>query len=336
MSTRRRITTLAPLVFLAAALAAHADEAVSAAPPAIVANPVGESALTTIALTPQAEQRLGVAVAPAAKRALPRTRLLAGQVIAPLGAGSEVAPVATPATEAEAVRVAEAQVAAEGAVAVARARLDGARRSLARAQRMLADDAGSEREVDDARTQVAVAEAALAGAQRQRALLGPAGASADGARLWVRVPVYASEAREIDTAREARVGDPSGSAEPSLRAQPVRGAPRTRSVSPAVDVLYEVRDAARELRIGQQVGVRVPLRGARDGVVVPASALLYDAEGGTWVYERVAPQTYARRRVQIEAVVDADAALVGEALAGREVVVAGAAELFGTEFGAGK
>jgi hypothetical protein len=69
---------------------------------------------------------------------------------------------------------------------------------------------------------------------------------------------------------------------------------------------------------------------------VPASALLYDAEGGVWVYERVAPQTYARRRVQIAHVTGAEAALAGDALAGREIVTAGAAELFGAEFGAGK
>ena len=316
--------------------AALADSGTSSPAPSQVANAVSEAALTTIALTPEAEKRLAISVARAEKRPLARTRLLAGQVIAPLAGAGSISPVAGPGGAGE-VQLAEAQVAAEGAVAVARAQLDGAGRDLARAERMLHDDAGSQREVDDARTRVAVAEAALAAAQRQRSLLGSAELPSGGARLWVRVPVHASEAALVDAEREARVGAVSGREnEESLRAQPVRNAPLTRSASPAIDVFYEVRDAQRSLRIGQQVGVRVPLRSESGGVVVPASALLYDAEGGSWVYERVAPQTYARRRVQIAHVTGAQAALAGDALAGREIVVAGAAELFGAEFGAGK
>ncbi len=334
MNHAHTFSALAAFAALALAAATNAGDSGGSAAPATVANAISEGALTTIALSPDAERRLAIAVATAEKRALSRVRLFAGEVVAPLGKTSGVAPVGGAGGTAG-VQLAEAQVAAEGALDVARAQLDGARRNLARAQNMLRDDAGSQQEVDDARTQVALAEAALAAAQRQRALVGSA--SGAGARLWVRVPVHASESAEVDATREALVVGVSGrEGEASLRALPVRDAPLARSTSPAIDVFYEVRDAARTLRVGQQVGVRVPLRGAADAVVVPTSALLYDAEGGSWVYERIAPNTYARRRVQVAGVVGAEAGLVGDALAGREVVTAGAAELFGTEFGAGK
>jgi hypothetical protein len=314
-------------------LSATADSGSSAPAPSQVANAVSEGALATLALTPESEKRLAIAVVRAEKKPFARTRLFAGHVLAPLASGGAIAPITTGASE---LQLAEAQVAAEGAVAVARARLEGAKRALARAEQMLRDDAGSQREVDDARTEVTVSQAALAAAQQQRALLGSAEAADGGARVWVRVPVHASEASEIDAQREASVGGVSGRAnEPSLTALPVRGAPLGRSASPAIDFFYEVK-GARALRIGQQVGVALPLRGAADALVVPWSALLYDAEGGSWVYERVAPNTYARRRVQIESVAGAEAAISGAALEGKEIVSAGAAELFGAEFGAGK
>ena len=332
MNTKLVLTSACAAAALA--LSALAESGSSTAAPSQVANAVSEGALTTLALTPEAEKRLAIAVARAEKRPFARTRLFAGYVLAPLAGGGAVAPVTTGASE---LQLAEAQVAAEGALAVARARLGGARRALVRSEQMLSVDAGSKREVDDARTEVAVAQAALAAAQQQRALLGSAEAADGGARVWVRVPVHASEASEIDAQREARVGGVSGRAnEPALAAQPVRGAPSARTASPAIDFFYEVKGARGALRIGQQVGVMLPLRGAADALVVPWSALLYDAEGGSWVYERVAPNTYARRRVQIDAVAGSEAAISGAALEGKEIVSAGAAELFGAEFGVGK
>lgn len=332
------VATAVALAFAALATTTFAAGDSAAPAPAQIANAVSESALTTIALTPEAEQRLGITVAAAEKRPLTRTRLFAGQVIAPLAASdSGVSPMTSAFGGADAMRLAEAQVAAEGAVAVALAQLEGARRTLARAQQMLRDDAGSQREVDDARTQLAVAEASLAAAQRQRGLLGSAEVPRAGARFWVRVPVHASDVNEIDAKREARVGGISGRAdEAALRALPLAKPPPARSSSPAIDFFYEVRDAHGALRLGQQVGVTLTMRSGGESVVVPWSALVHDAEGGSWVYERVAPNTYARRRVQIEHVVGAEAALAGDALAGREIVSTGVAELFGTEFGSGK
>ena len=54
------------------------------------------------------------------------------------------------------------------------------------------------------------------------------------------------------------------------------------------------------------------------------------------MYENLAPQVYTRRRVEVLHVVNSLAVLGRGPAAGAKVVSAGAMELFGTEFGAGK
>ena len=70
--------------------------------------------------------------------------------------------------------------------------------------------------------------------------------------------------------------------------------------------------------------------------VVPWSAVLYDFHGGTWVYVKTADRTYSRERVIVRHVTGDTAVLDEGPPAGREVVTAGAAELFGTETGFSK
>ena len=79
---------------------------------------------------------------------------------------------------------------------------------------------------------------------------------------------------------------------------------------------------------------------------MPWSAVVYDIHGGTWVYEQIGERTrtFVRRRVDVEYVVGDTAVLAHGGTAGNRVVatappagtlvvVAGAAELFGTETG---
>jgi multidrug efflux pump subunit AcrA (membrane-fusion protein) len=82
--------------------------------------------------------------------------------------------------------------------------------------------------------------------------------------------------------------------------------------------------------------------GESPSVVVPAAALLRDPGGAAWVYERSAPQVFFRRRVEVIRI-DSGLAMVGpRSLSptglhlGSSVVTAGAMELYGAEFGAGK
>jgi len=69
---------------------------------------------------------------------------------------------------------------------------------------------------------------------------------------------------------------------------------------------------------------------------VPYSSILYDMYGSAWVYQNTEPQVYVRRRVELNYVLDELAILTRGPAVGARVVSAGAAELFGTEFGVGK
>ena len=69
---------------------------------------------------------------------------------------------------------------------------------------------------------------------------------------------------------------------------------------------------------------------------VPAAAILYDTNGGTWVYERTAEHKYTKRRVEVSRTVNGVAHLRRGPAPGAAVVTDGAAELWGTEFGTGK
>ena len=64
-------------------------------PPATVANPAKEADLTTVTLTEKAEQRLGIRTVAVARRSVPRTRPVGGELIVPPGQALTVsAPVA--------------------------------------------------------------------------------------------------------------------------------------------------------------------------------------------------------------------------------------------------
>ena len=336
---RKRLILLTTL--LAAVAATHAA---SAPAPAKVANAVKEQELTTVTLTSKAEERLGIVVVAVQKKPVARTRLLGGDVVLPLGpaqaqgtnAGVLFAPN-PPASTAEMLRLSEMQTQADGEVEKARVQLDTARISLERAEKLVRSETGSQRALDDARAALRLAETTFANAQLRRELLGePVSRTASLDRLWVRVPVYVGDLASLDAAKEISIG--SLGDRPGSPTRPARFAAGPPSASPgaaSVDWFYEFANKDHSLRLGQRVGVTLPLRGEEESLVVPWAAVLHDVYGGQWVYENTAPQTFVRRRVQVARVEGDLAILVSGVKPGAKVVTDGAAELFGTEFGAG-
>ena len=77
------------------------------------------------------------------------------------------------------------------------------------------------------------------------------------------------------------------------------------------------------------------IRNTEKGLVVPVAAVLYDIHGDTWVYEDLGGNAYARRRIEVARHAGEYAVVTRGIGEGALVVTAGAAELFGTEFGAG-
>ncbi len=264
----------------------------------------------------------------------------------------------------------DVQLDSERAAATTEAELALAIQRRQRLERLLADGAASQRSVEEARAQQAVAEANAQAARARAKDLGrsPTGtgggmavrspiagvlvsitaapgqtvaasaplfevAQAEG--LWVKVQVFVGERAGVDRSRPAEIvalGDVPG---PAIIAAPVTGPPSADPNTATTDLFYALT-AAGNVRAGERVSVRLPLSGSEQGLVVPTAAILYDLNGGSWVYEVTSPTTFVRRRVEIRSQVGDKTLLTRGIDPGTKVVIAGAAELFGTEFGAGK
>jgi RND family efflux transporter MFP subunit len=155
--------------------------------------------------------------------------------------------------------------------------------------------------------------------------------------IWVKVAVYVGDAPGLAADRPATIGGLSSV--PGQRERPGRPVPAPPSadaLAAVVHVFYEVDNKDGTLRPGERVGVTLPLVGEETSLVVPFASIVYDINGGEWVYVKVGDHSYARKRVLVERTVDKFSALVYGPKPGEKVVTDGAMELFGAEFGGGK
>jgi len=321
-----------PIAVFSAALLVSACAPPAAEKPAAPAKveAIGhETELMRLALTPEAVQRLGLATeAVGPSRASVLSRTVPGEIVAAPGAGGLPVAVGT-----DLATLAGLQARADADVARSTADLKLAEANLKRASSLVAAEAGSIRARDEATQQVAAANAALAAASGQRRALGAAVAGLAGAgAIWVRAQVPAADLARIDRTAAAAVR-PVGS-RASVAAQPVQGPATATPGAASVDLYYS--PAARgSLRLGERVLVDLAELGTAGAAAldVPASAILTDINGGEWVYVETAAGTYERRRVEVARITGGRAVLARGLEPGARVVTAGAAELFGTEFG---
>jgi RND family efflux transporter MFP subunit len=311
---------------------------------------------------PQVRAVGGEVVAPPG-RAVTVAAPLAGTVLAPAGGGVPTAGARVAKGQAI-LRLRPLPGAAD--LAAAQERLDVARVRVRRAEQLLEAGATSARAVEDARAELAAAES---GARALAPAADPGGGGVlvlaspeDGVMstlrvspgqsvaaatplfdivprdaLWVRVPVYVGDAAAVDTSRGAVVrslGTPPGT--PGRPARAVTGPPTADPMAATSDLFFAVPNADGALRPGERVEVELPLRQPEKARVVPWSAVVYDFDGGAWVYETTAPHVFVRRRVQVRRVEAGLAVLAGGPAPGARVVSQGAAELFGTELGNGR
>ena len=261
------------------------------------------------------------------------------------------------------------RIEAQRTVTVAEAEETAARQRVQRLEQLLKDGAASVRSVEEARAQHQVSAAALTAARErlegtsrnpvgargdlvvsapfdgvvQRVAAVPGQTVAASAvllelaqidTLWVRVAVYAGDAAAIDVTQPAAVRKLGASAAPMF-AKPVTAPLQGNPAAASVDLHYALPGAGTGLRPGERVLVELPMTTTEKGLVVPDAAVLYDIHGATWVYEDLGDHAYARRRIEV-ARHAGDRAVVRRGLSeGTKIVTAGAAELFGTEFGAG-
>lgn len=272
--------------------------------------------------------------------------------------------------------VAQSQIDAEGQLQQALVQQEAAQVQLERAQRLLNNNVGTRKAVDDAQAKVKLAEEVLAAAKNRKKLVDhiqldeaagtlkpmpirsplsgivrttsvqPGQMISAGAplfevmnaeKLWVKVPVYAGELDEIDATQPVRITLLDGHfTQQDVMGKPVSLPPTALPLSAAVDLYYEIANQNHRFRPGQKVSVNVPLKGKTSVKSVPWSALIYDVYGGQWVYERLGEFKFARRRVEAGWVDQNRVALLRGPDAGTNIVTAGAAELMGTEFGFAK
>jgi RND family efflux transporter MFP subunit len=162
-------------------------------PPAKVENAIEESELSTVKLTEQAEQRLGVEILTAEKRSMPASLNIGGEIMAPPGREAKVAaPVAGTILAAEGGRVPRAGqrvkkgeqilrllflpqgtelVGAREEVTVKREQYEVALSKAERAKQLLVTQAISEKANEDAQVELTRARAALNTAEARLNLL---------------------------------------------------------------------------------------------------------------------------------------------------------------------
>ena len=361
-----------------------------AVPAATVEKKITDGDLIKITLTPEAEARLGIAIASAEQKSMPRKRRVGGEIVVPSGGALLLAaPVA--ATVSASAKVARTGTTvkrgdtlvtliplapvdrdlrgqADRSTTAAEARFTAAKSRLERAEKVLADGAGTQRAVEEARAEHDVAKADL-GAAKQRAagmITSPLGADVtvtiraphDGvvrqvgaspgqsvaagamlievvgtSALWVRVPVFVADARRVRADAAATVFA-FGSTE-RQEALPAHAPPVADAVASTVDLTYEL-GAAQGFRQGERVEVELTYDGEAPTLVVPASALVRDAQSAVWLYESLGNHVFARRRVDLAGIQGDEAFLAQGVKPGTVVVRTGAAELWGVELGAGK
>ena len=89
-------------------------------------------------------------------------------------------------------------------------------------------------------------------------------------------------------------------------------------------------DAAKRLDL-QTVAVQEENIGGAQRIVIPYAAVLYEANGNTWVYVNIKPLTFVRQPIVVD-YIDGDQAILSKGPAADAIVVTvGAAELYGSE-----
>jgi cobalt-zinc-cadmium efflux system membrane fusion protein len=250
-------------------------------------------------------------------------------------------------------------------VSVAEAELAAAQTALDRAERLLADRAGSQRAVDEARAQVDVARARRDGARGRlgQYQAGLAGAGRGGvaikaplagtvvvtsatsgqsveegqhlfdvmdlSRVWIVANVFEHDLGRLDGATGGRVRVPGRADE--LVIGPPHG--RLVTIGRVIDeqtrtapVIFELEDPAGLLRVGQTVDVLVATGAPRRGLAIPEAAVIDDG-GRSVVFVMVEGEAFERRVVRTGVRSGGWVEVLGGVKPGERVVTEGAYDI---------
>jgi hypothetical protein len=89
-------------------------------------------------------------------------------------------------------------------------------------------------------------------------------------------------------------------------------------------------------RAAERLGVEtVELAEQGSRKIIPYAAVIYDSQGATWTYTAVEALTFLRAPIEVLTIEGEEAILSDGPAAGTQVVIVGAAELYGAETGVG-
>ncbi len=255
---------------------------------------------------------------------------------------------------------------AERDLAAARAELVLMEQRVRRTELMVEERSASVRSLEETRAQVAVAKANVEQSESRLATMDSGALDADialtikspsagalrsvrvtsgqsvpvgtvlfelaGTGRWVRATLTASDAvrfASLSSASAVRLGNG-----PSVELTAMDGPPSADPLRGTVD-RYFVMPEDIDWVPGERVVVEL-IASTEDGhsLAVPRGAVIYDASGAAWVYEKVAASKFRRRRVDVERRDGEQLVLRRPSRELADIVTIGAAELWGFELGA--
>ncbi|TFH50189.1 MAG: hypothetical protein E4H01_02830 [Lysobacterales bacterium] len=99
-----------------------------------------------------------------------------------------------------------------------------------------------------------------------------------------------------------------------------------------LSLFYVVPEGDHGLNVNDRMRVELQLAGSdKERKVTPYSSLYYDGKGEPWVYVQKKPLVYERQRVEVERIVGEQVVLKDGPPVGTDVVIVGAALLYGAE-----
>ncbi|MCA9652293.1 MAG: HlyD family efflux transporter periplasmic adaptor subunit [Myxococcales bacterium] len=150
---------------------------------------------------------------------------------------------------------------------------------------------------------------------------------------WVRVPVYPGERARLDLEAPVRVARLGQDPMQGVEARPVLAPPSADPIGLTVDLFYGLPSTADGPSPDERVVVRLRYADQGELAAVPASAVVLDFDGGSWVYEQLDATSFRRRRIEIVQQDQELAVLRRGPPVGTPIVAVGALELLGAELG---
>jgi multidrug efflux system membrane fusion protein len=190
----------------------------------------------------------------------------------------------------------------------------------------------------DAAKRLDIQTAAVSEEQRMRKrIVGGEIVSMPSAGVMLRVPLGESDLKAVDRSQPASILPLAiNDKTPGVSAKLVENPAVKDSKDASTALYYAVDTAGGSLAAGQRTRVELALMGSgKPQKVVPYSSVIYDLHGDTWTYTSPESLTFVRHAISID-YIEGDVAILKDGPpSGATIVIVGAAELFGTEFGVG-